>query len=122
MGKSLNNYSNAIAIQRENKLSKELNRWIRILITKYNPKEIILYGSLAQENVSDWSDIDLVIIKETDKTFFERIKEVLLLLEPKVGSDITVYTPEEFSELCKNNLFFQEEVLKNGVKLYEREH
>jgi len=62
MGKSLNNYSNAIAIQRENKLSKELNRWIRILITKYNPKEIILYGSLAQENVSDWSDIDLVII------------------------------------------------------------
>jgi len=113
--------NNNIAIKRENKLSKELNRWIKILIKEYNPKEIILYGSLAKKNVSNWSDIDLIIIKETEKTFFERLREVLLLLDPKVGSDITVYTPEEFSELCRNNLFFQEEVLKNGVKLYERE-
>lgn len=102
---------------RKHKLERELNRLSGIIKEKYNPEKIILFGSLATRKINDWSDIDLVIIKKTDKTFFERLKELFLLLKPKVGIDFLVYTPAEFKEL-KNRTFFKDEVLKKGKVLY----
>ncbi len=104
-------------LKRKHKLLIELNRLFRILKKKYNPEKIILFGSLANNKVSEWSDIDLVIIKKTEKTFFERSKEIILLLKPKIGIDFLVYTPEEFKDI-KNRMFFKEEVLKKGKVLY----
>ncbi|MEK7846849.1 MAG: nucleotidyltransferase domain-containing protein [Nitrospinota bacterium] len=101
-------------------LQAELSRWIEILKREYDPESIILFGSFAQEKVKRWSDIDLVIIKRTEKSFLDRIKEVLLILHPKVGLDVLVYTPEEFKNLCSNRAFFKSEIGAKGVKIYER--
>lgn len=61
----------------------------------------------------------MVIVKDTYKPFFDRIKEVLLLLKPKVGVDVMVYNRNEFSDM-KKRLFFKEEILKKGKIVYER--
>ena len=102
---------------RKEKLQSELKRISKILKTKYNPEKIILFGSLAANKISEWSDIDIVIIKKTTQPFFERIKEIILLLKPKVGIDFFVYTPQEFEEL-KDRAFIKEEVLRKGKILY----
>jgi len=47
----------------------------------------------------------------------ERSKELFLLLKPKVGMDILVYTPEEFRQLSERR-FFKEEIIGKGV-IYE---
>lgn len=101
-------------------LHAELRRWVEVLKSKYNPQMLILFGSFSQERIKRWSDIDLIIVKETDKPFFERIKEVLLLLKPRVGVDILVYTPEEFKNMYNSREFFRKEIIEKGVKLYER--
>lgn len=46
-----------------------------IIIKKYKPEKIILFGSLATGKVHEWSDIDLAIIKETPLNYFERLLE-----------------------------------------------
>ena len=98
-------------------LNNELSRIVGILINTYNPIKIILFGSLVSGDIHDFSDIDLIIVKESDKSFYERLEEVILLTMPKVGADILVYTPEEF-ETIQDRLFFDEEVIKKGKVIY----
>lgn len=107
-------------IKREKILKKELNRISNIIIRRYSPEKIILFGSLAQGNVHRWSDIDLVIIKDTKKRFLDRIGDVLFMTYPRVGTNIVVYTPKEVEGFVKKeNYFFLDEILNKGKVLYE---
>jgi uncharacterized protein len=101
-------------------LEKELKRYLPILQNHYSLHKVILFGSLASDQIEEWSDLDLVIVAETDKRFLERIKEAMLLLRPKVGVDLLVYTPEEFNLLSCQRSFFHTEILEKGRILYER--
>ncbi|MFP4220385.1 MAG: nucleotidyltransferase domain-containing protein [Phormidium sp.] len=100
-------------------LSTEINRYVEVLKTHYQPQLIILFGSMVTGNTHDWSDIDLLIVKETNERFLDRIKSVMKLLNPKVGVDILVYTPSEFEQLSKCRAFIRDEILKKGRVLYE---
>ncbi|MDP2939981.1 MAG: nucleotidyltransferase domain-containing protein [Candidatus Omnitrophota bacterium] len=113
---------NALALQRRNILNKELKRIADIIIKKYSPQKIILFGSLASGNVHEWSDIDLVVIKDTQTRFLDRTEELLLLSRPRVGINIVVYTPYEAKKMIEENrYFFVDEILKKGMVLYERD-
>nr|WP_269207945.1 nucleotidyltransferase domain-containing protein [Thermoanaerobacterium thermosaccharolyticum] len=79
----------------------------------------MLFGSLAKNEINEWSDIDLIVIKDTDKPFYERLEEVIEIVKPDIGVDIIVYTPEEVEEM-RESLFYTEEVLKKGKIIYER--
>ena len=98
-------------------LNEELERIVNIIIEEYKPEKIILFGSLASSTVHEFSDIDLIVIKDSDKPFFSRLEEIILLTMPKVGADILVYTPEEFENI-KTRLFIQEEVIDKGRVIY----
>lgn len=99
-------------------LTRELNRMVQSIVQKYKPLRIIVFGSVASGTVDEWSDIDLVVVKETDKPFYERLEEVAQIAQPNIAADILVYTPEE-EEAMKDNLFFREEVLKKGRVVYD---
>ena len=105
--------------KRKEKLEKELERIVAILAAKYKPQKVILFGSLANGKVKQWSDLDLAIIKETNKKFIKRLKEVALLTDPEVGVDFLVYTPEEFSQMAKDNYFVKDEIINKGKVVYE---
>jgi len=89
-----------------------------ILLESYAPQLVYVYGSMASGNISEWSDIDLVIVKETDKRFLDRTAEVLELLSPRIGMDIVVYTPGEWSVLLQKQHFVREEIAQKGKLLY----
>ena len=101
-------------------LDKELRRYLLLLQQQYFPEKVILFGSTVTGQTGEWSDLDLVIVKQTDRRFLDRTKDVMRLLRPKVGVDILVYTPEEFEQLCQERPFFQHEIIEKGKVLYER--
>ncbi len=106
---------------RQQQLSRALSDILRTLTGEYLPEKVILFGSLATDDVSEWSDLDLVIVKETPKAFLQRLREVALLCRPPVGVDFLVYTPQEFAQMIADqNPFIMEEVLRKGRVLYER--
>ena len=76
-------------------LQAELERIVRVLVEQHDPACVILYGSFAHGDIHEWSDLDLCVIKQTEKRFIERLEEVGLLTLPRVGCQILVYTPEE---------------------------
>jgi len=101
-------------------LERELNRWLPLLITHEQPNKIILFGSYCAGQVGEWSDLDLVIIKETKARFLDRTRQVLELLKPRVGVDVLVYTPTEFEKLSQERVFVRQEIVAKGRVIYER--
>jgi len=105
---------------RQERLVSELDRWLPLLIAHQAPDKIILFGSFCSGELSEWSDLDLVIIRETRAPFLERTRQVLELLKPQVGVDVLVYTPGEFEELSRERAFVRQEIVGKGKVIYER--
>ncbi len=100
------------------RFQEELDRILE-RIRRYRPQKVILYGSFARGDYHALSDIDLVIIKETDRSFFERIGEILSLCESSISLEPLVYTPEEFERMREEGNPFIEQVLREGKVIYE---
>lgn len=101
-------------------LEDELQRYLTLLLQYDAPQKVILFGSVAAGKIHEWSDLDLIIVKETGLRFLERTKEMMQLLRPRVGVDILVYTPQEFEQLCRERPFFRTEIIEKGKVIYER--
>lgn len=106
--------------ERKKLLDEELNRIVEVIKRDYKPERIILFGSLADEKVHEWSDIDLLIVKKTRKRPIERCLEVCRLIRPKTGIDLFIYTPEEYERLIDERFSFLIDILKMGKILYEK--
>ncbi len=91
------------------------------IVKEYSPKRIILFGSYAYGEPTEDSDIDLLVIKNTNETPMQRwIRLRRLLMTPDVMISITpfVYTEKELDERVRIKDFFIKEILKKGVVLY----
>jgi predicted nucleotidyltransferase len=121
MGTVLSKQENDARIQaRRALLERELNRWLPLLIAHEQPDKIILFGSYCTGQMSEWSDLDMVIVKSTQAPFLDRTRQVLALLKPRAGVDVLVYTPQEFEQLSRERTFLRQEILAKGKVIYER--
>ena len=112
-------YRIANSALRKELLNDELER-IVALLKQENVYKIMLFGSMCGENVGSASDIDLVVVQETQKRYLQRIVEFIQLIKPRYAIDILVYTPEEFERLRLTNSFVRQ-ITSQGKVLYERE-
>lgn len=107
-------------------LEAELERFVEIASVEFEAELIILFGSLAralesgEEVLGEWSDLDLVVVTETERPFYERIKQLIKCVQPRIGVDVPVYTPSEWKRMKSERLFVKNEVLKKGRIVYER--
>ena len=104
--------------RRLEQLEQTLERILRALEAHYQPEQVIVFGSLASGHITETSDLDLLIVKETDKRFFERIKDVVKICDYDIGVDFLIYTPQELSEAAKVNAFVRDEILSKGKVVY----
>ena len=91
------------------------------IVAEYRPIRIILFGSYAGGTPDDDSDIDLLIIKDTDKRPIDRwleVKKLLRGLAPALPVAPLVYTEKELAERIAIKDFFIDDVLKTGEVLY----
>ena len=105
-------------VERQRKLQSELNRFLPVLINQFRALRIIVFGSFAGNEVAEWSDLDIVVVRETSLRFLDRSAELIQTLQPRVGVDFLVYTPDEWDNLVKNNLFVRKEISEKGKELY----
>lgn len=95
-----------------------LNEIVRVL-QPYDPEKIILFGSRARGEADAYSDYDLVLIKRTQRSFLERLRDMVpYLVSMTRPVDILVYTPEEFAQMGETGIGWI--VKQEGVILYER--
>jgi predicted nucleotidyltransferase len=87
----------------------------------YNPQKIILFGSYAGGSAQPDSDLDLLIIKDTEERFIDRWSTVRWILSDpsrKIALETLVLTPREVSERLARGDQFLAEILQKGRVLY----
>ncbi len=104
-------------------VKKMLSEIVEKLRNEYEPLKIILFGSYAYGNPNDDSDIDLLILKNTDERRVDRfalVKRIIYNPSCKIPVSPLVYTPNELEERLKMGDDFIKEIIQRGVVLYER--
>ena len=101
---------------------EQIQNLVNEIAENYQPEKIYLFGSYANGVPNDDSDIDLFIVKETDKNRTDRTVQILSQIKnyPNVGCDFIIYTPMEFELASQSFLNIGNEAVKTGKLLYER--
>lgn len=100
-----------------------ISRLVERLRELYLPEKIILFGSYAYGSPDSESDIDLLIIKQTQDRPVDRriaVRKLVSDLRRKISFSPLVVTPEELSERLKLNDDFFVEITTSGRVLYEK--
>lgn len=91
------------------------------IIEGTKPEKIVLFGSYAQGNPSKSSDIDLLVIKNSNLRRDERDLEIRKYLKDIIFPlDIFVYSKNEVDKYKKIKGSFINKILKTGKVLYEQ--
>jgi len=85
----------------------------------YAPEKILLFGSYARGDQDAFSDVDLVIIKETEERFLDRLETVYRYIQPDFALDALVYTPDEFAAMQQEGNSFAEQLDRDSIVLYQ---
>ena len=121
MEKRVNPPAKSIAWEEARAQDGLLQAIVERLVEEYQPAKVFSYGSHAYGQPRIDSDVDLLVIKETEQERWDRRREVVRILKPVAGKtelDVRVLTPSELDlELRDGNHFYQE-VLYRGTLLY----
>lgn len=89
------------------------------VFSEKNVRKVILFGSAARDRESRKSDLDLLIVIDTEKRFFERYDDFFELYGLVGGRnlDLLIYTPEELQAISHRK--FIQTIINEGQILYE---
>lgn len=104
--------------EREEKLKSSLASVVSQL-RDFGALKIILFGSLAEEDVDVSSDLDLLVIMPPGKSGKEWVRLVYENVELEIASDIIIYNQKELQENLPTSSFLRG-VLDSGRIIYEK--
>ncbi|MCL2712437.1 MAG: nucleotidyltransferase domain-containing protein [Methanomassiliicoccaceae archaeon] len=97
----------------------EAERVIEMAKQKIEANLIIVFGSVAKRTAEKDSDLDIIVVKETNEnTFISGAEARLALKGSKIPIDLIVYTPDEFKKELSNRYSLAHEAMNTGRIIY----
>ena len=102
-----------------------MRKWVdkaaEIIVDLYDPDTIILFGSYVKGTDNVTSDIDLLIVKDTDIPRYYRGIEVLEALSRyPIRFDLLFYTNDEVKAGLAREFSFIHSIVGKGKYIYEK--
>jgi len=98
-----------------------LQELTQCIVEAFAPDKVILFGSHAYGAPGPCSDVDILVIMDSDERPAKRALKVLRACRPRfVPLDILVRTPAELAHRLSINDSFFKEIMEKGRVLYER--
>ena len=92
-------YSLCMDHDRQRQTVEAMSSRLMPIFRKHGVQRVILFGSLARGDDTRRSDLDLLVVMETDAAFLDRYDRLLPKIVREVPGrdvDLLIYTPEEF--------------------------
>ena len=97
----------------------QINDVVDIIVKNTNPDKVILFGSYAYGKPQEDSDLDILVIKDTDSDRYRRTREIRKYLRGiRIPIDVVVYTNAEVEEWKDTKSAFITQIMQDGRVLY----
>jgi len=94
---------------------------VRRIVEVADPDKIILFGSHARGEANSRSDLDILVVKESDVPRYDRSGGIYYALRDiMVPMDIITYTPDEIYDWSQVKRAFVTTAVREGKVIYER--
>jgi predicted nucleotidyltransferase len=93
---------------------------VKQIAEKFQPEQIILFGSHAYGQPRPGSDVDLLVVMDTSLRNREQAAQIARAIDYHFGLDLLVRSPQQLAERLALGDFFLQEVTEKGKVLYAR--
>ena len=102
-------------------VQQKIGQIVQRIIDLYRPEKVILFGSYAYGTPDTGSDLDLLIIKETDERPIDRrvtVRQIAYTPRRDLPFSPLVITPQELEQRLELGDPFYHEIVNRGKVLY----
>ena len=97
-----------------------LDKIVDRIVTRFSPEKIIIFGSAADGTAGADSDVDVLVIMDTEQSYYRRAGPIRAAMRGiPVAVDAFVLTPGEYERLKDDGSSFAGEISRKGVVAYE---
>ena len=104
-----------VAMSRIEEFGRQIGR-------EFGVERVILFGSYAQGEPSEDSDVDLLVIVPFQGRSVEQSVKIRMKLRPHFPVDLLVRTPEKIQQRIEMDDDFIKGILREGKVLYEADN
>ncbi len=98
---------------------KDIQKIVQQIVERFHPQEVILFGSYAHDTPTEDSDVDLLVVMETNEQTLHAAARISAAIDHPFALDILVFRPSEWAASLERKGVFATEVMTKGVVLYE---
>ena len=96
-----------------------IERIVQSIVEQFHPEKVILFGSYAYGTPNEDSDVDLLVVMETDENPLLTAARISGSVEHIFPLGILVWEPNKLLESFKRGGNFAREVMTEGIVLYD---
>ena len=98
---------------------KDIQTIVRQIVDRFHPQKVILFGSYAYGKPTADSDVDLLVVMETDENPMHMAGLISAAIDHPFPLDILVMTPARLEGYVNEKAVFETHVVTRGAVLYE---
>jgi uncharacterized protein len=98
---------------------EDIRRVTQQVIEQFHPQKVILFGSYAYGEPTMDSDVDLLVVMETEEPLLQTAAKIAASIDHPFPIDILVRTPRELEAAILRHGIFATEIATKGIVLYE---
>jgi predicted nucleotidyltransferase len=103
------------------RVAERIDSIVKVITDNYDTEKILLFGGFARgEFDEEYSEMDILIVANTEQRFLERIRNVREICTGYPHVDPIMYTPGEYRALLKEGEGFLEEATEEGIVIYQK--
>ncbi len=108
------------------KLSDDIKKRIIEALEPLDPYKVILFGSYANGNPTEESDIDLYVVTKDDfipcnwrekNEIYLKVSRQIRIIRSEIPVDLIVHTKKMNQEFIEMDSYFSRELTRNGILL-----
>ena len=105
------------------RIADKLLPYLEVLVDQFHPERIILFGSYAYGHPDRHSDVDLLVIKEIERTSVSERRNILKAWRPlrwtreSLPFELLVVSPSEHQERLLQGGAFYSTIVRKGLLL-----
>lgn len=98
---------------------EDIRQVVQQIVERFHPQRVILFGSYASGVPTQDSDVDLLVVMNTDQEPIHAAAHIAAAVDHPFALDILVFKPSVLQASFERKGVFATEVMTKGVVLYE---